>query len=58
VPTYRGRGFAAAACAGGAGLPSLCGRNLFYGTDRTNISSQRVVERLGLNFLGASLSIT
>jgi hypothetical protein len=58
VPGFRGRGLAAAATAGWATHPSLEGRALFYGTSRTNVSSQRVAARLGLRFLGASLSIT
>ena len=58
VPAYRGRGFAAAATAGWASLPALAGRTLFYSHDRTNISSRRVVDRLGLRFLGASFSVT
>ena len=58
VPALRGRGFAAAATAGWALLPSLQGRALFYSTDRTNVSSQRVTNRLGLRFIGASLRIT
>ena len=57
VPAFRGRGLAAAATAGWAALPGLQGRALFYGTSRTNVSSQRVAVRLGLRFLGASLSI-
>jgi RimJ/RimL family protein N-acetyltransferase len=56
-PAFRGRGYAAAATAGWASLPALRGRTLFYGTSRTNISSQRVTQRLGLRFLGTSLSI-
>jgi hypothetical protein len=58
VPTLRGRGFAAAATAGWATLPSLRSRALFYSTAMTNRSSQRVTERLGLRFLGASFSVT
>jgi RimJ/RimL family protein N-acetyltransferase len=57
-PAFRGRGYAAAATAGWASLPALRGRTLFYGTSRTNISSRRVTERLGLRYLGASLTIT
>jgi hypothetical protein len=57
VPTLRGRGFAAAATAGWARSPSLAGRTLFYSTATTNRSSQRVTERLGLRFLGASFSV-
>jgi hypothetical protein len=58
VPAFRGRGFAAAATAGWASLPALSGRTLFYSTSRTNVSSQRVAQRLGLRFIGARLSIT
>jgi hypothetical protein len=58
VPNLRGRGLAAAATAGWAASPSLRGRRLFYSTGVTNISSQRVTERLGLHFIGASVSIT
>jgi hypothetical protein len=58
VPNLRGRGFAAAATAGWAASPSLRGRSLFYSTGVTNISSQRVTERLGLRFIGASFSLT
>jgi RimJ/RimL family protein N-acetyltransferase len=57
-PAFRGRGYAATATAGWASLPALRGRTLFYGTSRTNISSRRVTERLGLRFLGSSLTIT
>lgn len=58
VPSFRGRGFAAAATAGWASLPSLRPRFLFYGTDRWNRSSRRVTDRLGLQFIGSSFSIT
>ena len=58
VPALRGRGFAAAATAGWASHPSLRGRALFYGTERTNFSSQRVTDRLGLRFIGTSLALT
>jgi RimJ/RimL family protein N-acetyltransferase len=54
---FRGRGFAAAATAEWSSLRSLEGRNLFYSTDATNVSSQRVAERLRLPFLGPSFSI-
>jgi predicted GNAT family acetyltransferase len=57
VPALRGRGFAAAATAGWASLPALDGRTLFYSTSRTNLSSQRVAQRLGLRFIGATFSI-
>jgi len=33
-------------------MPALQSRALFYGTSLTNISSQRVIARLGLRFLG------
>ena len=56
-PGLRGRGYAAAATAGWTRLPALRSRALFYSTDQTNISSQRVVARLGLRFLGASLEL-
>lgn len=58
VPSLRGRGFAAATSAGWASHPSLQGRALFYSTDRTNLSSQHVANRLGLRFIGASLRLT
>ena len=58
VPDLRGRGLAAAATAGWAASPSLRGRRLFYSTGVTNISSQRVTERLGLRCIGASFSLT
>jgi hypothetical protein len=58
VPSMRGRGFAAAATAGWALSPSLAGRMRFYSTGTTNQSSQRVTERLGLRFLGATFSVT
>jgi hypothetical protein len=57
-PGLRGRGYAAAATAGWTRMPALRSRALFYSTDQTNISSQRVVVRLGLPFLGASLELS
>jgi predicted GNAT family acetyltransferase len=57
VPSRRGLGYAAAATAGWAKHPALACRHLFYGTSRTNFSSQRVVQRLGLRYIGASLAI-
>lgn len=57
VKAYRGQGFAAAATCGWSQLPTLRSRKLFYSTDRTNVSSRRVVERLGLRFLGTSFRI-
>lgn len=55
---FRGKGLAAAVTCGWSNLPMLGSRRLFYSTDRTNSSSQRVVARLGLRFLGASLRIS
>jgi hypothetical protein len=57
-PGLRGRGYAAAATAGWARMPALRSRALFYSTRQTNISSQRVVARLGLRFLGAGLALS
>jgi hypothetical protein len=57
-PELRGRGYAAAATAGWARMPALRSRALFYSTGQTNISSQRVIARLGLRFLGASLELS
>lgn len=57
-PDLRGRGYAAAATAGWARMPALRSRALFYSTSQTNISSQRVIARLGLRFLGSSLGLT
>ena len=58
VHAHRGRGYAAAATTGWSRLPSLRSRALFYSTDRTNVSSQRVVARLGLRYVGASLRLS
>jgi len=55
---FRGRGFAAAAVAGWSRLKSLRSRALFYSTDRTNLSSQRVAARLGLRLIGNRMSLT
>ena len=57
MPAFRGRGFGPAATAGWTSHPSLRGLALFYSTDRTNLASQRVAERLGLRFIGASLRL-
>jgi hypothetical protein len=57
-PELRGRGYAAAATAGWARMPALRSRALFYSTSQTNISSQRVIARLGLRFLGGSLGLS
>ncbi len=58
VPAFRGRGYAAAAASGWASLPALRNKTLFYSTSRANVSSQRVAVRLGLRFIGATLSIS
>jgi hypothetical protein len=57
-PGFRGRGLAAAVTAYWSSLAELADRRLFYSTQVTNRSSQRVAERLGLARLGASLSVT
>jgi hypothetical protein len=54
---FRGRGFAAAAVAGWASHPELRERTLFYSTSWSNVSSQRVTDRLGLRFFGSRLTI-
>ncbi len=54
---FRGQGFAAAVTAGWSALPMLRERRLFYSTHRDNLSSQRVIARLGLPFLGESMRI-
>ncbi|MBV8719414.1 MAG: SET domain-containing protein-lysine N-methyltransferase [Chloroflexi bacterium] len=51
-PEFRGHGHAAATTAEWAALMRQCGRLLFYGTSRTNRSSQRVAARLGLRAIG------
>ena len=58
VPALRGRGLAAAATAGWASLPAHSGRTLFYGAAMTNVSSQRVTQRLGLRPIGATWALT
>src|ERR1700688_2159560 len=50
-PGFRARGFAAAVTAIWSSLPSLDGRALFYSTQRSNRSSQRVASRLGLRLI-------
>jgi hypothetical protein len=57
-PSFRGRGFAAATTAAWASSPALAGRVLLYSTEVENVSSLRVVDRLGLPFVGPDLSIT
>jgi RimJ/RimL family protein N-acetyltransferase len=56
-PVFRSQGFAAAATAGWASLPSLAGRALIYSTRITNRSSRRVAERLGLHAIGARVRV-
>jgi GNAT acetyltransferase len=58
APEMRGRGYAAAAVAGWSRLQSLKSLALFYSTDQTNGSSQRVAARLRLRLMGASLRIS
>jgi len=58
VRGLRGRGYAAVATAGWSRMLSLQSRALFYSTDRTNLSSQRVAARLGLCLLGSSLRLS
>ena len=58
IPEFRGQGYAAAVTAGWASLQAHDGRTLFYCTYWTNVSSQRVTQRLGLRFIGTSLTIT
>jgi Acetyltransferase (GNAT) domain len=57
-PELRGKGYGAAATAGWARMLALRSRALFYGASQTNISSQRVIARLGLRFLGNSLALS
>ncbi|WP_340645288.1 GNAT family N-acetyltransferase [Phenylobacterium sp.] len=57
-PGYRGRGLAAAVTAAWSGLAGLADRPLFYSTQTTNLSSQRVAARLGLPVFGAGVRVT
>lgn len=57
MPAFRGRGFAAAVTAGWSSLPQLQNRTLIYSTTRDNLSSQRVIERLRLPYIGTSLRL-
>ena len=54
---FRSRGFAATVAANWSSMPSLEGHVLFYSTSRSNRSSQRVASRLGLQMIGASVSV-
>jgi hypothetical protein len=56
-PRFRRRGLAAAATAGWADLEGRPGRWLFYSADRTNIASQGVARRLGLQYVGAGVAL-
>ena len=56
-PGFRGQGLAAAVTADWSALPSLKDRTLFYSTQTTNLSSQRVTARLGLRQIGISLRL-
>lgn len=56
-PPFRGRGFATLATRCWSRLEPLRGHSLFYSTDAANISSQRVAQRLRLDFLGPGISI-
>lgn len=51
-PEFRGRGYAAATVVAWAAILEPTGRQLFYSTDSSNLSSQRVAERLGLRLIG------
>lgn len=57
IDAYRGKGLGAAATAGWTWFPEFAGKELFYSADVQNESSQRVVERLGLERIGWSLRI-
>ena len=52
LPGFRGRGYAAATAAAWAEILRPTGRLLFYSTDASNRSSQRVAERLHLRPIG------
>ena len=56
-PGHRGRGHAAAVTAAWSQLPELESRILFYGARQDNRSSRRVIERLALAQIGATLAI-
>jgi hypothetical protein len=57
-PKFRARGFAAAVTASWSSMATLGDRALFYSTQKSNRSSQRVAARLGLRLIGASLRIS
>ena len=56
-PGFRGRGLAAAVTSGWSAHPALARRVLFYSASRDNQSSRRVIERLQLPRIGASLLV-
>jgi acetyltransferase (GNAT) family protein len=56
-PKYRSRGLAAAVTAAWSSMPSLNQHALFYSTEKSNRSSQRVTARLGLRLIGTSVRI-
>lgn len=58
VRGLRGRGYATAAVAAWSHMSRLAGHELFYSADRENRSSRRVVARLGLRVIGASLRVS
>ena len=55
---FRGRGLAAAATAGWAEHPAVRDLHRFYSTSWSNVSSQRVTERLGLRLIGARFTLS
>lgn len=57
-PGYRGRGLAATVTAAWSSLAELADRPLFYSTQTTNLSSQRVAARLGLPLFGAGVRVS
>lgn len=58
APEFRGRGLAAGSTAGWSRHPALAGVTLFYSASRTNESSSRVTDRLGLTFVGSTFAIS
>jgi hypothetical protein len=57
VPEFRSRGFGSIATAAWAAHPALAHHTLFYSTQLSNLSSQRVTARLGLRFMGTTCRI-
>lgn len=56
-PGFRSRGLGAAVTAAWTRHGALADRRLFYGCARDNLSSRRVVQRLGLRFIGPTLRL-